>query len=302
MSLTNLKSSQTLTNAALAGSLAALIAWAGPPGTDFPAHVFQLHVYLQHGFALWTNYWYAGRYTFVGYSLIYYPLAALVGIRLLAVSASQPRPRRSRSSSARPGVSRPSGRPGSSRSSPQPRSSGRLPLRPRAGLRIDRAGRGRAPQVALFGVLAALTWRRARSRFSSCSSSSPPPPSPVRGTGDLQPAIVSASICVFAARADAALPRSGALPVPGGRACHGARLLRARRRAHLAGRERAPPQRAVHRLRCSLHRLVRDPVEPRRQRRAPAVRRRPDRDPRLLAPPLAADAARPCSRSRSPRW
>ncbi len=85
MSLTTLRSSQTLLNAALAGSLAALICWAGPPGTDFPAHVFQLHVYLQHGFAIWTNYWYAGRYTFVGYSLIYYPLAALVGIKLLAV-------------------------------------------------------------------------------------------------------------------------------------------------------------------------------------------------------------------------
>jgi hypothetical protein len=85
MSLTSLRSSQTLTNAALAGALAALIVWAAPPGTDFAAHVFQLHVYLQHGFAIWTNYWYAGRYTFVGYSLIYYPLAALVGIRLLAV-------------------------------------------------------------------------------------------------------------------------------------------------------------------------------------------------------------------------
>ena len=36
-------------------------------------------------FALWTNYWYAGRYTFVGYSVLYYPLAALAGIRLLAV-------------------------------------------------------------------------------------------------------------------------------------------------------------------------------------------------------------------------
>jgi hypothetical protein len=74
-----------VTNAALAGSLAAFIAWFGPPGTDFAAHSFQLHVYLQHGFALWTNYWYAGRYTFVGYSMLYYPLAALVGIRLLAV-------------------------------------------------------------------------------------------------------------------------------------------------------------------------------------------------------------------------
>src|SRR5579862_4220313 len=88
MSFTTLKSSQTLMNAALAGSLAALLAWAGPPGTDFAAHVFQLHVYLQHGFAIWTNYWYAGRYTFVGYSLIYYPLAALAGIKLLAVMSA----------------------------------------------------------------------------------------------------------------------------------------------------------------------------------------------------------------------
>src|SRR5579864_7245792 len=85
MSLTSLRSSHTLTNAALAGSLAALLIWFGPPGTDFPAHVFQLDVYLNQGFAFWTNYWYAGRYTFVGYSVLYYPLAALVGIRLLAV-------------------------------------------------------------------------------------------------------------------------------------------------------------------------------------------------------------------------
>ena len=85
MSLTSLRSSHTLINAALAGSLAALLVWFGPPGTDFPAHVFQLDVYLNQGFAFWTNYWYAGRYTFVGYSVLYYPLAALVGIRLLAV-------------------------------------------------------------------------------------------------------------------------------------------------------------------------------------------------------------------------
>jgi hypothetical protein len=83
--LTSLRSSETLRNAGLAGLLASLFAWFAPPGTDFAAHVFQLHVYLQHGFALWSNYWYAGRYTFVGYSLIYYPLAALAGIRLLAV-------------------------------------------------------------------------------------------------------------------------------------------------------------------------------------------------------------------------
>jgi hypothetical protein len=85
VSLTTLRTSETVRNTALAGSLAAVLAWFGPPGTDFAAHVFQLHVFLQHGFALWSNYWYAGRYTFVGYSLIYYPLAALAGIRLLAV-------------------------------------------------------------------------------------------------------------------------------------------------------------------------------------------------------------------------
>ncbi len=85
MALTRFRSSPAVTNAALAASLAALIAWLGPPGTDFAAHVFQLDVYLKHGFELWTNYWYAGRYTFVGYSVIYYPLAAVMGIRVLAV-------------------------------------------------------------------------------------------------------------------------------------------------------------------------------------------------------------------------
>jgi hypothetical protein len=76
---------QAALNAALAASLASLLAWLGPPGTDLAAHVYQLDVFARHGFELWTNYWYAGRYTFVGYSLIYYPLAALVGIKLLAV-------------------------------------------------------------------------------------------------------------------------------------------------------------------------------------------------------------------------
>ena len=76
---------QAAVNAALAGALASIVAWLGPPGTDLAAHVYQLDVFVKHGFELWTNYWYAGRYTFVGYSLIYYPLAALVGIKLLAV-------------------------------------------------------------------------------------------------------------------------------------------------------------------------------------------------------------------------
>jgi hypothetical protein len=79
------RSQRTIANAGVAGALAALIVWLGPPGTDSAAHLYQLDVFLKHGFALWTNDWYAGRYTFVGYSLLYYPLAALVGIKLLAV-------------------------------------------------------------------------------------------------------------------------------------------------------------------------------------------------------------------------
>src|SRR3954454_23440466 len=72
-------------NAAGAALLAAVLAWLGPPGADLAAHVFQRDLFLHHGFELWTNYWYAGRYSFVGYSLVYYPLAAWLGIKLLAV-------------------------------------------------------------------------------------------------------------------------------------------------------------------------------------------------------------------------
>ena len=73
--------------AATAGLLAALLVWLGPPGADFAAHAYQRSTFLQHGFALWNNFWYAGRYSFITYSLIYYPLAALLGIKLLAVAS-----------------------------------------------------------------------------------------------------------------------------------------------------------------------------------------------------------------------
>jgi hypothetical protein len=74
-----------LVPASLAAFLASLLVWLGPPGTDLAAHVYQRALYLQHGFVLWNNFWYAGRYSFVTYSLLYYPLAAAIGIGLLAV-------------------------------------------------------------------------------------------------------------------------------------------------------------------------------------------------------------------------
>jgi hypothetical protein len=70
--------------AGLAAVLAALLLGLGPPGTDVAAHVFQRELYAAHGFSLWNNLWYSGRYSFVTYSLLYYPVVAAVGIRLLA--------------------------------------------------------------------------------------------------------------------------------------------------------------------------------------------------------------------------
>jgi hypothetical protein len=77
---------EALFSATAAATLAALLAWLGPPGTDFAAHAYQRTLFLEHGFTLWNNFWYAGRYSFVTYSLLYYPLAALLGIKLLAVA------------------------------------------------------------------------------------------------------------------------------------------------------------------------------------------------------------------------
>src|SRR5215813_5733510 len=71
--------------AALAAVLAATLVWAAPPGVDWAAHAYQRTFLLEHGFAIWNNFWYAGRYSFVTYSVLYYPLAALIGIRMLAV-------------------------------------------------------------------------------------------------------------------------------------------------------------------------------------------------------------------------
>ncbi len=73
--------------AAVAAALAATLAWLGPPGSDAAAHVYQSNLFDERGFTLWNNFWYAGRYSFVTYSILYYPLAALLGIRLLAVAS-----------------------------------------------------------------------------------------------------------------------------------------------------------------------------------------------------------------------
>jgi hypothetical protein len=73
--------------AVVAATLAALLTWLGPPGSDLAAHVYQSSLFHERGFTLWNNFWYSGRYSFVTYSTLYYPLASLLGIRLLAVAS-----------------------------------------------------------------------------------------------------------------------------------------------------------------------------------------------------------------------
>src|SRR2546426_7108393 len=69
----------------VAAAVASALLVLGPPGADLAAHLYQRTLFLDHGLTFWNNFWYAGRYSFVTYSLLYYPLAALVGIRILAV-------------------------------------------------------------------------------------------------------------------------------------------------------------------------------------------------------------------------
>ena len=75
-----------LMSATVAICVGIALVWFGPSGGDLAAHAYLRSLFLQHGFTLWDNFWYAGRYSFVTYSLAYYPLAALVGIKALAVA------------------------------------------------------------------------------------------------------------------------------------------------------------------------------------------------------------------------
>src|SRR5437868_6526746 len=70
--------------AALAAVIGGALLWLGPPGSDTAAHVYQRDLYRSEGFVTWDNYWYSGRHVFVTYSWLYYPVASVVGIRLLA--------------------------------------------------------------------------------------------------------------------------------------------------------------------------------------------------------------------------
>src|SRR4029077_1573647 len=64
------------------------IGLAGLGGGDAAAHRYQASVFSVDGWTAWDNYWYAGRYGVVNYSLLFYPLAAIFGVVTVAVAAT----------------------------------------------------------------------------------------------------------------------------------------------------------------------------------------------------------------------
>lgn len=73
--------------AATAGVLGLVLMVFGPPGGDEAAHLYLTQTWHDHGWQLWDNLWYSGRYAQVNYSLLFYPLAALVGLTAAVVIA-----------------------------------------------------------------------------------------------------------------------------------------------------------------------------------------------------------------------
>ncbi|MGD9696755.1 MAG: hypothetical protein AB7V42_13985 [Thermoleophilia bacterium] len=72
---------------AVAAALTLLLMLFGPPGGDQAAHLYLTQSWRDHGWQLWDNFWYSGRYAQVNYSLLFYPVAALLGLTTAVVAS-----------------------------------------------------------------------------------------------------------------------------------------------------------------------------------------------------------------------
>jgi hypothetical protein len=70
--------------ALLASAFASVAVVVLPAGGDLAAHLYRTSL-VQHGVLIWDNLWFAGQYPLSSYSLLYYPLAAVVGNPALGV-------------------------------------------------------------------------------------------------------------------------------------------------------------------------------------------------------------------------
>ena len=286
---------EALAAAGVAATLAAALAWFGPPGSDFAAHLYQSALFEDHGFEIWNNFWYAGRYSFVTYSLLYYPLAALLGIKLLAVASVATAALAFGVVAAREW-------------GPASRWSNRSFAVVWAGVVLSGAfpfALGIA--LALLALWALQAGRRGRFALLTVLVLAASPVAfvllgvilagiglsrtPRRAELALPLATLAAATVLELAVA-APLPGRRPLPVLAARVRGRLRVLWPRDPAHLAcGDGRSAPL-DVRRLPRGLHRRVPRALEPRREHRAAALRGDPDRDPDPLPAALAAAARR----------
>ena len=70
---------------AIASAISLAVVLLDLTGVDTAAHRYLTAVFAQSGWFTWDNYWYAGRYSIVNYSVLFYPLAAVVGISAVGI-------------------------------------------------------------------------------------------------------------------------------------------------------------------------------------------------------------------------
>jgi hypothetical protein len=68
-------------------ALAIVVAVAAPSTPDLAAQAYRAWLFAHHGFVVWDNAWYGGHHV-PGYSLVFPPLAALLGLRVTGVLAA----------------------------------------------------------------------------------------------------------------------------------------------------------------------------------------------------------------------
>lgn len=58
-----------------------------PAGGDLAAHLYRTSL-VRHGVLVWDNLWFAGEYSLSAYSLLYYPVAALIGNAVVGITGA----------------------------------------------------------------------------------------------------------------------------------------------------------------------------------------------------------------------
>jgi hypothetical protein len=71
----------------IAAALAAAYLIGRPSTLDLAAQAFRADLFASHGFLIWNDYWYGGHYL-LGYSVLFPPLAALLGVRVTGALAA----------------------------------------------------------------------------------------------------------------------------------------------------------------------------------------------------------------------